>query len=255
MANPIPVLPDYGQNKEETKKIRRKNSSQTKPSQATVTITIATNKSELYCNTTPHFVIHILTVGSTKIVFPGVISPRASACKIIDMAIRSLTELAGFCDSNLTTTCAPCAIPSVTRFNCNNGVFPIKSKILEAIFFSPSVSEAAAAAAALMVVVMDRCCWVAVTAATTTGGDGVTKACATDDPPKEEEVVATTASRRRNNDLQEVVAVIIIVCFLIWFGWLCLWHPTTLRMCIFLCGELGVGHVATDFFWVLPWVR
>ena len=77
------------------------------------------------------------TVGSTRMVSPGVMSPRFSASSIMDMAIRSLTLLAGFCDSNLHTTCATASSP-VTRFSCINGVLPTNPSISVAIFSAPN---------------------------------------------------------------------------------------------------------------------
>ena len=76
------------------------------------------------------------TVGSTRMVSPGWISPRFSASKIMDMAMRSLTLLAGFCDSNLQTTSAP--VWSTTRFKRIKGVLPTRSRMLEAIFSADS---------------------------------------------------------------------------------------------------------------------
>mmetsp|Transcript_68331 Transcript_68331/g.182035 ORF Transcript_68331/g.182035 Transcript_68331/m.182035 type:complete len:258 (-) Transcript_68331:106-879(-) len=70
-------------------------------------------------------------VGSTRMVFPGLMSPRFSASVIILRAMRSLTELAGLELSSLATICA--TQPSVTRFNCTNGVWPIKPKTFSAI--------------------------------------------------------------------------------------------------------------------------
>jgi len=70
-------------------------------------------------------------VGSTNVVFPGVISPRSSASLIMERAMRSFTELAGLEDSNLHTTSA--TQPSLRRFNLTKGVFPIRSRMLSAI--------------------------------------------------------------------------------------------------------------------------
>jgi hypothetical protein len=70
-------------------------------------------------------------VGSTSVVVPGAMSPRFSASRIMLLAIRSLTELAGFWLSSLHTTWAPQS--EVMRFSWTRGVFPTSSKTLAAI--------------------------------------------------------------------------------------------------------------------------
>ena len=76
-------------------------------------------------------------VGSTRMVFPGVISPRFSASSIIESAIRSLTELAGLLDSSLATTSATHPSPSTFEI-FTSGVLPINSKIFSAILGFPA---------------------------------------------------------------------------------------------------------------------
>mmetsp|Transcript_6726 Transcript_6726/g.15533 ORF Transcript_6726/g.15533 Transcript_6726/m.15533 type:complete len:244 (-) Transcript_6726:252-983(-) len=71
-------------------------------------------------------------VGSTRVDFPGVMSPLASASLIILSAMRSLTELAGLDDSSLATISAP--QPAVTLLSFTSGVPPIKSSTFSAIF-------------------------------------------------------------------------------------------------------------------------
>ena len=71
-------------------------------------------------------------VGSTKTVFPGEISPRFSASVIMLRAIRSLTEFAGLNDSILQTISA--SHPSDNLVSLTNGVEPISSKMLSAMF-------------------------------------------------------------------------------------------------------------------------
>ena len=78
-------------------------------------------------------------VGSTRVVFPGIISPRCSAMVIILSAMRSLTLFAGLLDSNLHTTSA--TQPSARRFNRTIGVLPISSKILSAMAALHSISR------------------------------------------------------------------------------------------------------------------
>ncbi len=78
-------------------------------------------------------------VGSTRTVFPGVISPRASASVIMLNAMRSFTEFAGLLLSNLTTTSA--TLPSVTRLSLTKGVLPISSRTLFAIFAADKADE------------------------------------------------------------------------------------------------------------------
>mmetsp|Transcript_21180 Transcript_21180/g.73075 ORF Transcript_21180/g.73075 Transcript_21180/m.73075 type:complete len:269 (-) Transcript_21180:2-808(-) len=70
-------------------------------------------------------------VGSTKVVTPGVMSPRFSASAIIDRPMRSLTELHGFIISSLTTTSQP--QPATTRLRRHRGVPPINSVTSSAI--------------------------------------------------------------------------------------------------------------------------
>jgi hypothetical protein len=70
-------------------------------------------------------------VGSTSVVVPGAMSPRFSASRIMLLAIRSLTELAGFWLSSLHTNWAPQS--EEMRFSWTRGVFPISSKTLAAI--------------------------------------------------------------------------------------------------------------------------
>jgi hypothetical protein len=79
-------------------------------------------------------------VGSTRTVFPGVISPRASASVIMLKAMRSFTEFAGLLLSNLTTTSA--TLPSVTRLSLTRGVLPISSRTLLAILAAGKAVEA-----------------------------------------------------------------------------------------------------------------
>lgn len=71
-------------------------------------------------------------VGSTKVLFPGEMSPRASASLIILRAIRSLTLLAGLDDSSLATISAPQDGPA-TLVILTRGVRPMSSRILLAI--------------------------------------------------------------------------------------------------------------------------
>mmetsp|Transcript_9945 Transcript_9945/g.20715 ORF Transcript_9945/g.20715 Transcript_9945/m.20715 type:complete len:261 (-) Transcript_9945:3-785(-) len=70
-------------------------------------------------------------VGSTKIVSPGVMSPRASASSIMLLAMRSLTELAGLKDSSFKTISA--THPSLSLESLTMGVPPINSKTFSAI--------------------------------------------------------------------------------------------------------------------------
>ena len=73
-------------------------------------------------------------VGSTRTVFPGVMSPLCSASVIMERAMRSLTELAGLEDSSLATTSQ--TFPSVTLWSLTRGVWPISSRMFSAIFVS-----------------------------------------------------------------------------------------------------------------------
>ena len=65
-------------------------------------------------------------VGSTIVVFPGVISPAFSASSIMLTPMRSLTEPAGLKYSSLASTVA--GAPSVTLLRRTNGVRPIVSE-------------------------------------------------------------------------------------------------------------------------------
>mmetsp|Transcript_8328 Transcript_8328/g.21495 ORF Transcript_8328/g.21495 Transcript_8328/m.21495 type:complete len:290 (+) Transcript_8328:313-1182(+) len=69
-------------------------------------------------------------VGSTSLVTPGLISPRASAPSIIARPRRSLTELAGSIDSSLHRIVP--STPSVTRLRRTRGVLPISSVMFRA---------------------------------------------------------------------------------------------------------------------------
>src|SRR5215831_1201623 len=71
-------------------------------------------------------------VGSTSVVFPGVILPSRSAVSIIEQAIRSLMLLIGLNDSSLTSTSADPA--SGRRLSLTSGVWPIVSRTLLLIF-------------------------------------------------------------------------------------------------------------------------
>merc|ERR1712218_495659 len=70
-------------------------------------------------------------------VFPGVMSPRSSACVIMESTMRSLTLLAGLEDSSLATISAP--QPSTTLFNLTSGVLPMRSRTLSAILADSAV--------------------------------------------------------------------------------------------------------------------
>ena len=65
-------------------------------------------------------------VGSTMMVWPGVMSPSRSAASIIDRPMRSLTEPPGLKLSSLATTVAPA--PSVTLLSRTSGVPPMRSE-------------------------------------------------------------------------------------------------------------------------------
>mmetsp|Transcript_39409 Transcript_39409/g.92046 ORF Transcript_39409/g.92046 Transcript_39409/m.92046 type:complete len:205 (+) Transcript_39409:774-1388(+) len=68
-------------------------------------------------------------VGSTRVVFPGEISPRSSACVTIESAIRSFTELPGLADSILQIISALQESPVIFEESLTKGVFPIKSRM------------------------------------------------------------------------------------------------------------------------------
>mmetsp|Transcript_6663 Transcript_6663/g.16417 ORF Transcript_6663/g.16417 Transcript_6663/m.16417 type:complete len:203 (+) Transcript_6663:721-1329(+) len=78
-------------------------------------------------------------VGSTRVDFPGAMSPRASASWIMLRAMRSFTELAGFDDSSLATISAPQS--AVTLFSLTSGVWPMSSRMLDAIFGRAGVEK------------------------------------------------------------------------------------------------------------------
>ena len=78
-------------------------------------------------------------VGSTKVVLPGVMSPRFSASVIMERAIRSLTELAGLEDSSLATISQ---LSVTTLLSLTRGVFPMRPRTFSAILgFSKRVVE------------------------------------------------------------------------------------------------------------------
>ena len=63
-------------------------------------------------------------VGSTSVVFPGAMSPRSSASRIMLSPMRSLTLLQGSMDSSFTTISALQSGPT-TRRNRQRGVPPM----------------------------------------------------------------------------------------------------------------------------------
>mmetsp|Transcript_5360 Transcript_5360/g.11278 ORF Transcript_5360/g.11278 Transcript_5360/m.11278 type:complete len:241 (-) Transcript_5360:68-790(-) len=80
-------------------------------------------------------------VGSTRIVLPGEISPRASASVIMDSAMRSFTELAGFEDSSLHRTSALQSSPRIFGESLTSGVSPMSSRIESAILMAPAAVD------------------------------------------------------------------------------------------------------------------
>jgi hypothetical protein len=71
-------------------------------------------------------------VGSTRVVLPGAMSPRASASAIIARPMRSFTELHGSMLSSLATISAPESAPIL--FSRTMGVPPMSCVMSSAIF-------------------------------------------------------------------------------------------------------------------------
>mmetsp|Transcript_27370 Transcript_27370/g.76770 ORF Transcript_27370/g.76770 Transcript_27370/m.76770 type:complete len:265 (+) Transcript_27370:447-1241(+) len=87
-------------------------------------------------------------VGSTRMVLPGVMSPRSSACVIMLSAMRSLTEFAGLEDSSLHTISPTQPSSAGMAFNLTMGVFPISSRTFSAMLVAEEVEAASFVATA-----------------------------------------------------------------------------------------------------------